>query len=225
MEINELIIKSLESFDSSYSSGTVHSICEEQQSPAFVMDYPIPERYNKNKCVMLPVNPSRLFVYWEITDDSLKKNEINPEDVKLYFYVYNEKNEVLEKFESTFAVGEYYLEHQFEFKSLKIKVYPIDDENSDAIVSSNTLGVVGQDIKDDEVPNIDVLGQVVRTYRYNSMTVHIGENVLSVGALEAVTPALKNPNIANIAMESLPNSLEMPSSSTIPSSMEFAKRI
>lgn len=225
MEMNELIAKSLENFDSSYSSGTVHSICEEQQSPAFVMDYPIPERYNKNKCVMLPVNPARLFVYWEITDEALKKHEIDPENVQLYFYIYNEKNEILEKFESAFAVGEYYLEHNFEFKSLKIKVYPIDDENCDAIVTSNTLGVVEQTLKNEHSPNIDVLGQVVKTYRYNSMTVHIGENVLSVGASQSITPALKTPNLIDSTLETLPNSGEMPSSSTMPSSLEFAKRI
>ncbi len=225
MEINELILKSLENFDSSYSSSTVHSICEEQQSPAFVMDYPIPERYNKNKCVMLPVNPTRLFVYWEITDEALKKHEVDLEDVKLYFYVYNQNNEILEKFESSFAIGEYYLEHQFDFKSLKIKVYPIDDDSVDAIVSSNILGVVEQSIKTEDAPNIDVLGQVIKTYRYNSMTVHIGENVMSVGASESVTPALKTPNLTNVELENLPNSAEMPSSSTMPSSLEFAKRI
>jgi len=46
---------------------------EEKPAPAKQPEYPIPDRYNTDTVVLLPINPKKEYVYWEISDKTLDK--------------------------------------------------------------------------------------------------------------------------------------------------------
>lgn len=56
------------------SSSTVTSHMPEkpvQPEPARKPEYPIPDRYNLDTVVLLPVNPKKEYVYWEVSDKTV----------------------------------------------------------------------------------------------------------------------------------------------------------
>jgi len=44
-----------------------------QPEPAKKPEYPIPDRYNLDTVVLLPVNPKKEYVYWEVSDKTVEK--------------------------------------------------------------------------------------------------------------------------------------------------------
>lgn len=45
---------------------------EKKPEPAKKPEYPIPDRYNLDTVVLLPVNPKKEFVYWEVSDKTVE---------------------------------------------------------------------------------------------------------------------------------------------------------
>lgn len=59
-------------------------------------DYVIPERYNINYAYLLPINPTSVYIFWEVTPETLKNfsMEYGIEDPKLYLRILGDFSEI-----------------------------------------------------------------------------------------------------------------------------------
>ncbi len=123
--------------DFSSSSHVIDTLVEEGEP--VVQEYKIPDRYNKDTLRILMVNTQKYFVYWEVSDDTLKKNNIDLKTDKLYFKVYNTNNQELYSFESSFALGKYYVKRPFENMNVYVKVGLTKEEDFVELITSNIV--------------------------------------------------------------------------------------
>ena len=137
---DELIAQSLANH-CGCSSGKMNDIDNE------VKLYPIPQKYNKDKLVLLPINPTHSFVYWEITEQTLKSLNINLEDIHLSFKLFDESHQEIMEFDSNFTIGDYYISHKNQFKALYIKLFVKINNELIFILKSNIIGVLQNTIK------------------------------------------------------------------------------
>lgn len=142
----KLINESLEIEDDfSSSSHIINSIASEiipmQNS------YDIPVRYNKNRLVILLVNTTSYYIYWEVDDNTIEGNNIDLNKDKLYFRLYDINGELLNTFESSFALGEYFIKEQFEDLDIYVKLYILKDDKLVELLTSNTIHTFSTTIK------------------------------------------------------------------------------
>lgn len=123
--------------DFSSSSHVIDTLVEEGEP--VVQEYKIPDRYNKDTLRILMVNTQKYFVYWEVSDETLAKNNIDLGKDKLYFKVYNSNDQELYSFESLFALGKYYVKRPFENMNVYVKVGLTKEDNFVEIITSNTV--------------------------------------------------------------------------------------
>lgn len=100
----------------------------------------IAQRYNKDKLVLLPINPNSSFVYWEITDKTLERLGIDPKNVQLSFKLVDAVNHEIGEFSSSLAIGNYYINHKSGHKSLHVKLFLNLGSKLEYILSSNIIG-------------------------------------------------------------------------------------
>lgn len=100
----------------------------------------IVQRYNKDKLVLLPINPNSSFVYWEITDKTVEKFGIDPKNVELFFKFFDAANHEIGEFSSSFTIGNYYINHKSGHKSLYVKLFLNIGGKLEYILSSNIIG-------------------------------------------------------------------------------------
>lgn len=109
----DLVKKSMEiENDFSSSSHMIDTLVTEGEPP--VSEYEIPTRYNKDTLRVLLVNTEKYYVYWEVSDKTLEENKIDLKDSKLYFKISDVKGNELCSFDSSFALGDYYVKSKFE---------------------------------------------------------------------------------------------------------------
>ncbi|MDO9265591.1 MAG: DUF4912 domain-containing protein [Sulfurimonas sp.] len=121
----------------------------------------IEQRYNKDKLVLLPINPNSSFVYWEITDKTLEKFGIDPKDVQLSFKLFDATNHEIIEFSSSFAISNYYINHESDHKSLYVKLFLNVGAKSQYISSSNIIGTqqnTPESTRDDLIYTSTLLG-------------------------------------------------------------------
>lgn len=60
-------------------------------------EYPIPTHYNKDTLVLMPVDPSKEYIYWEISDVTLNKfkSELRLSETRLLLKVFSQYNNVV----------------------------------------------------------------------------------------------------------------------------------
>jgi hypothetical protein len=78
-------------------------------------------------------------VYWEVSDQTLAKNNIDLGKDKLYFKVFNTDNQELYSFESSFALGKYYVKRPFENMNVYVKVGLTKEDDFIELITSNTV--------------------------------------------------------------------------------------
>ncbi|WP_421715407.1 DUF4912 domain-containing protein [Arcobacter arenosus] len=123
--------------DFSSSSHVIDTLVKEGEP--VVQEYKIPDRYNKDTLRILMVNTEKYFVYWEVSDETLVKNNIDLGKDKLYFKVFNTDNQELYSFESSFALGKYYVKRPFENMNVYVKVGLTKEDDFIELITSNTV--------------------------------------------------------------------------------------
>ncbi|MFA7354046.1 MAG: DUF4912 domain-containing protein [Sulfurimonadaceae bacterium] len=121
----------------------------------------IAQRYNKEKLVLLPINPNSSFVYWEVTDKTVEKFGIDPKNAELSFKLFDETNREIGEFNSSFTIGNYYINHESDHKSLYVKLFLNLGRELEYILSSNiiaTLQSTPKSMRDDLIYTSTLLG-------------------------------------------------------------------
>ncbi|MBN2826221.1 MAG: DUF4912 domain-containing protein [Campylobacterales bacterium] len=117
-------------------------------------DYPIPARYYKDRVTLLPVNQSKYYLYWEVTDETLAAHHIDLNHQKLHFQVYD-TNGMLFTFSSSFAVSEYFIKGVFENRKIYVKAGYMNQSEFNEILTSQTIQTFSSQInlpsEDDEI--------------------------------------------------------------------------
>jgi hypothetical protein len=93
-------------------------------------EHKIPEYFNVNRITILPVNPSRFFIYWMLSKDDIEKYKESYPEIKLFV----EDVEVL-KIKVYNHYGDIYLHYHAPFK----KVYAILSINDEFVLKSNEI--------------------------------------------------------------------------------------
>ncbi len=135
---DDLVKESMKLEDDFSSSSHVIDTLVEEGEPV-VQEYEIPDRYNKDTLRILMVNTQKYFVYWEVNDETLSKNNIDLGKDKLYFKVYDSNNQELYSFESSFALGKYYVKRPFENMNVYVKVGLTKEDDFVELITSNTI--------------------------------------------------------------------------------------
>lgn len=102
-------------------------------------EYEIPSRYNKDTLRIILVNTEKYFVYWEVSDKTLDEKKINLESEKLYFKIDDIDGNELYSFDSSFALGDYYINSKFEDMDILVKVGVMENGEFKELFSSNVV--------------------------------------------------------------------------------------
>lgn len=136
---NELVKKSLEYENSASSSThTLNVLADEIKDKAPTI-YEIPTSYNVDRAKVLMANPEKYYVYWEISSDTLSKHGIDLNSEKLSFQIKNSDEAILFEFESSFALGEYYVKKVFENMKIHVSVGVYRSNKFVDILASNNM--------------------------------------------------------------------------------------
>ncbi len=154
--MNQIIFESLSDGDIGHS-GVIKN--NEELAP-LKSDYAIPDRYFVDSITLMAINPSRLYIYWEVIDATLEKYGIDPNDVKLSIAIVDEHQFVITSFESFLSVGDYYFSYDMKSKSLTAKLHlKLDDNSLIPILESNSVKLFDATLKMD--PNSPVYSDFV----------------------------------------------------------------
>ncbi|RXJ65873.1 hypothetical protein CRV08_14100 [Halarcobacter ebronensis] len=102
-------------------------------------EYEIPTRYNKDTLRIILVNTEKYFVYWEVSDKTLAEKGIDLNKEKLYFKLDDINGNELYSFESSLALGDYYVNSEFENKDIFVKAGVIKNGEFIELISSNVI--------------------------------------------------------------------------------------
>ena len=125
--VNELINESIKIEDDFSSSSHAIDKLVVETEPAETI-YTIPDRYNKDTLRVLLVNTKKYYVYWEVSDETLEKNNLDLNKDELCFKVFKTDGSELSTFTSTFALGEHFINLKFENIKVFVKIGFIDEE-------------------------------------------------------------------------------------------------
>jgi len=135
---DELVKSSMEiENDFSSTSHVIDTLVSEGEPPATV--YNIPSRYNKDTLRVLLVNTKKYYVYWEISDETLEKQGLDLSKDKIYFKVKDKEGNELFEFDSSFALGEYFVKLQFENMKIEVSVGRKVEDKFVALFDSNKV--------------------------------------------------------------------------------------
>ncbi len=92
--------------------------------------YEIPQRYNIDTIVIMPVNPERVFIYWEITEDLLKskRKEVNSPELTVKIFEVNlgapkkKQEKEVYSFNQKEKIGSRYVDYPASLKPLAAKI-------------------------------------------------------------------------------------------------------
>ena len=165
---NDLVKKSMEiENDFSSASHVLDTLVTEGEPP--VSEYEIPSRYNKDTLRIILVNTEKYFVYWELSDKTLSENNLDLNTTKLCFKVNDIQGNELYSFDSSFALGDYYIKSKFENIDIFVKAGVMVNGEFKELMSSNVIHTFSSQInlpdEKDEVWVRKKLGwtEVIRT--------------------------------------------------------------
>ncbi|KIM09034.1 MAG: hypothetical protein KU38_09365 [Sulfurovum sp. FS08-3] len=125
-ENNKYLIKeSIQKDSFSSATHTMDTMAQEIPKEG-IREYPIPSRYYKDRVTLLPVNQSKYYLYWEITDETLHKHGIDLNSQQLHFEIYDAKGMVF-SLSSSFSVSEYFIKGVFEERIIYAKAGFMED--------------------------------------------------------------------------------------------------
>lgn len=106
------------------SPHSVSSFCAEEGGD-YASEYRLPRRYFTGFLSLMPVNSSRLYAYWEITDDLLKGEGFETFAFKLFDAAATPKQEIV-GFYFRDRVGSEYIEGDFSSKKVLATICGVD---------------------------------------------------------------------------------------------------
>ena len=140
----------------SFSSNTHNTelLAEERRVPAGI-EFEVPDRYDIDTLVFLPVNLETSFVYWEITQKLLQAYHIGIDRLRTKVVAVDESGEEeLSEFQTSTELGKFYLHFKAPMRRVLARM-GFYDENGRFVVllTSNTFLMPGDTIEfsDDEV--------------------------------------------------------------------------
>lgn len=151
--IEKILNKSLE-VENDFSS-TSHAIStmvyenSEHENEEFI----IPSRYYCNTLTLLAINTKEHYVYWELTQDTLKNYAVDLTTQALYFKVEDTHSHVLFEFSSPFDLGEYFFTLNFEDQDICVKMGIMKNNQFVEIMQSNIVHTFSSTIKLPDVSN------------------------------------------------------------------------
>jgi hypothetical protein len=101
----------------------------------------------RNKLVLMAVNPNSSFIYWEITDKTVEEFGVDPKNIELLFKLFDEKHHEILEFDSNFALGDYYINHENNHKAIYVKLFLKVGGRLQHILSSNIIKTLDKTIK------------------------------------------------------------------------------
>lgn len=102
---NNLINESLDE-QSSFSSNVHVLETFTAEKSDNIKEYYIPQRYYQNKLTLLPINKTRIYFYWEFTQEFLHQNIVKREDIS--FHIIDQNHELIDKIDCSYEFGEYF---------------------------------------------------------------------------------------------------------------------
>ncbi len=165
---DDLVKESLSVENDFSSSSHVLDTLVSEGEPA-VQEYEIPTSYNKDTLRLLMVNTEKYFVYWEVSEETIKNNSIDVNKEKFSFIVVDNSGNELYSFESSFALGDYYIKSKFENMDISVKAGVIKDGKFVELMNSNVVHTFSSEVnypsEEDEVWIRKRMGwtEVVRT--------------------------------------------------------------
>ncbi len=101
--------------------------------------YEIPHFYDINTLKIIAVNPSKLYSYWEITEDLLSQHQISADQLKLRVAFIEDLNEnMAEEVSINARLGNYYFEMEMDFKKVIARIgFYNKDGNFITLLNSN----------------------------------------------------------------------------------------
>jgi len=173
--MNQIIFESLSDGDIGHS-GVIKN--NEELAP-LRSDYEIPDRYFVDSITLMAINPSRLYIYWEVIDATLEKYGIDPNDVKLSIAIVDENQFEISSFESFLSVGDYYFSYDVKSKSLTAKLHlKIDNNSFIPILASNSVKLFDARLKMD--PNSPIYSDFVfEDLRQNNEAIFLSSHTQS----------------------------------------------
>lgn len=118
-------------------------------------EYEIPQRYNLDMLVFMPVNLETVFLYWEVTSTLLEEYHITLERLRTKVYVLDDDQETaLNEFQVSTELGKYYLHFKAAMKRVQARM-GFYNENGEFVVilDSNLFRMPNESIEfsEDEV--------------------------------------------------------------------------
>lgn len=123
--------------DFSSSTHAIDTLAKEVEPQ--VQNFEIPTRYNKDTLRIILVNTQKYYIYWEVSDQTLKKYNLDLNIDKLQFIVKDKEGKELFRFESSFALGEYYLKTKFENMLIGVSVEIEYEDETVELLNSNMI--------------------------------------------------------------------------------------
>ncbi len=109
-------------------------------------EYDIPQVYNRPKVVLLPVNRSKYYLYWELTNELIDKSNLTLVN-EIYFYIVDENGTTLEKHRCHALVGDYFIKNDFNNSTIKVLIGFDRDDKFIKIIESNSIKIFNSKIK------------------------------------------------------------------------------
>ena len=142
-----------ESYDENSFSSQTHVLKEDSTEAPNIEhkyikeDYPIPERYNITKIVLLPVDPSKHFTYWELSDETINLLKSQYKDFRFVIKLYDNGDEVL-SIDINDPIGKYYIFYHAPFHQLFVVFGVFVNDQFIEIIKSNTIVVPSDEISE-----------------------------------------------------------------------------
>ncbi|MEA3354307.1 MAG: DUF4912 domain-containing protein, partial [Campylobacterota bacterium] len=142
---NKLIKESLKE-EHSFSSNEhgIDTITQDSNSGA-LKSYPIPQRYNKIKLVLLPVNKKKFYFYWEFTNKFLRDNVVDLKDIT--FHIVDEGHNLISMIECQSEYGQYFYLKDHDARSIKVIAVYKHGIQYKILLDSNSVKVLNHEIK------------------------------------------------------------------------------
>ena len=140
------LIEALEPYFSqapSSSDKVGYGEAEKTEAPPMVPDYPIPDYYQVDTIVFMPINPRREYVYWELSEKTLKNlsDKLGSEHLTVVLKIYQSEAEKKEL--ASIKVGRYgnwYFDFYSPDEVMWAELGIMDDKgNYHAVVSSRKV--------------------------------------------------------------------------------------
>ncbi|MBD3789446.1 MAG: DUF4912 domain-containing protein [Campylobacterales bacterium] len=108
--------------------------------------YVIPDRYNQDRVVILPVNTKKYYLYWEITPSLLEKYALHSCN-DILFRIVDELDKMVFEIHCHSEVAEYFVNQEFNCRSIKVFAGFYRENTFVAMLQSNQLKLFDKKLK------------------------------------------------------------------------------